>query len=75
MHDDQIDACRKHSDACGLRAGLKDRYADEWARLASHREMLARVRERMPNIADRHDSERVHVPNAIGPNGQWPPPT
>jgi hypothetical protein len=39
-------------------------HADEWARLASHWEMLARIRERMPIITNRHDIERDQVPNA-----------
>jgi hypothetical protein len=64
MHDDRIAVYRKRPEGCVRRARLKDSHADEWARLASHWEMLARVRERMPIVADRHDSERQQAANA-----------
>ena len=64
MHDERTAYCRKHSEGCVWRARLKDSHADEWARIASHWEMLARIRERMPMIARRQESEREQIPNA-----------
>ena len=65
MHDERIAYYRKLSEGCVQRAKLEGGHPDEWARLASHWESLARIRERMPIIADRYDSERGQVPNAL----------
>jgi hypothetical protein len=65
MHDDRIAVYRKRSQGCVRRAKLKDSLADEWARLASHWEMLARIREQMSIIAGGYDSQRDQVPNTL----------
>jgi hypothetical protein len=65
MHDERIAYYRKLSEGCVRRAKQEGGHTDEWARLASHWELLARIRERMPIIADRYDSERNQVPNAL----------
>lgn len=64
MHDDRIAVYRQRSEGCVWRARLKDSHADEWARLASHWEMLARICEHMPMITRRRDTERDQIQNA-----------
>jgi hypothetical protein len=65
MHDERIAYYRKLSEGCVRRAKQEGGHTDEWAHLASHWELLARIRERMPIIADRYDFERDQVPNAF----------
>jgi hypothetical protein len=64
MHDDRVAFYRNLSERCVRRTKLKGRHADEWTRLANYWEMLARIREGMPNIAHRHDIEQHKIPNA-----------
>ena len=64
MYDERIAYYRKLSEGRIWRAKLEGGHTEEWARLAGHWELLARIRERMPIVADRYDSERDQVPNA-----------
>jgi len=65
MHEERIAYYRKLSEGCVRRAKQEGGHTDEWAHLASHWELLARIREQMPIIADRYDFERDQVPNAF----------
>jgi hypothetical protein len=65
MHDERIAYYRKLSEGCVRRAKQEGGHTDEWARLASHWEMLARIREQMSIIAGGYDSQRDQVPNTL----------